>query len=111
MGPTPVLRELALHPEPIMLLSESDAGLGLRIISDASCPPHLLERKPGEFPGRARELISSPEQSARNRGVVSPTVDNMWRALDDWEMYLTEAAHENETTLAVPSCHGRLVSG
>ncbi|CKQ47754.1 Uncharacterised protein [Mycobacterium tuberculosis] len=27
-GPTPVPRELALHPEPIMLLSESDAGLG-----------------------------------------------------------------------------------
>jgi Fic family protein len=45
------------------------------------------ERTPGEF-RQTQNWISSPDNQPRTARFVPPTVDEMWRALDDWEKYL-----------------------
>ena len=47
------------------------------------------ERTPGEF-RQTQNWISSPDNQPRTARFVPPTVENMWRALDDWEKYLHE---------------------
>jgi Fic family protein len=45
------------------------------------------ERTPGEF-RRSQNWISSPDNQPLTARFVPPVVDEMWRALDDWEKYL-----------------------
>jgi Fic family protein len=45
------------------------------------------ERTPGEF-RQSQNWISSPDNQPRTARFVPPTVDEMWRALDDWEKFL-----------------------
>lgn len=45
------------------------------------------ERTPGEF-RISQNWISSPDNRASTARFVPPTVDDMWKALDDWEKYL-----------------------
>lgn len=45
------------------------------------------ERTPGEF-RQTQNWISSPDNQPRTARFVPPTVENMWKALDDWEKYL-----------------------
>lgn len=45
------------------------------------------ERTPGEF-RQSQNWISSPDNRPETARFVPPTVDEMWRALDDWEKYL-----------------------
>lgn len=45
------------------------------------------ERTPGEF-RQSQNWISSPDNRPATARFVPPTVDEMWRALDDWEKYL-----------------------
>lgn len=52
------------------------------------------ERTPGEF-RQTQNWISSPDNQPRTARFVPPTVENMWRALDDWEKYL----HDSEPQL------------
>ena len=171
--PQPVVRELTLRPETIMLLSEADAALGRLAGAGRLLPdPHLLvnayitreavassriegtqasvtevfdaavtgtsaradvqevrnyilalrhgldrlkegfpislrlikemheilltnvrgqERTPGEF-RQTQNWISSPDNQPKTARFVPPTVENMWRALDDWEKYLHDEA-------------------
>jgi Fic family protein len=49
------------------------------------------ERTPGEF-RRSQNWISSPDNRPETARFVPPTVDEMWKALDDWEKYLHDAA-------------------
>jgi Fic family protein len=48
------------------------------------------ERTPGDF-RQTQNWISSPDNQPRTARFVPPTVENMWRALDDWEKYLHDA--------------------
>lgn len=50
------------------------------------------ERTPGEF-RRSQNWISSPDNQPRTARFVPPVVEEMWRALDDWEKYL----HDDST--------------
>ncbi|MGH3940856.1 MAG: Fic family protein [Pseudonocardiaceae bacterium] len=52
------------------------------------------ERTPGEF-RRSQNWISSPDNQPRTARFVPPVVEEMWRALDDWEKYL----HDEEPRL------------
>jgi Fic family protein len=45
------------------------------------------ERTPGEF-RRSQNWISSPDNRPQTARFVPPTVEEMWKALDDWEKYL-----------------------
>jgi Fic family protein len=45
------------------------------------------ERTPGEF-RQSQNWISSPDNQPRTARFVPPTVEEMWKALDDWEKYL-----------------------
>ncbi len=45
------------------------------------------ERTPGDF-RLTQNWISSPDNRPSTARFVPPTVENMWRALDDWEKYL-----------------------
>jgi Fic family protein len=45
------------------------------------------ERTPGEF-RQSQNWISSPDNRPESARFVPPAVDEMWRALDDWEKYL-----------------------
>lgn len=45
------------------------------------------ERTPGDF-RKTQNWISSPDNQPKTARFVPPTVENMWRALDDWEKYL-----------------------
>ncbi len=45
------------------------------------------ERTPGDF-RQTQNWISSPDNQPKTARFVPPTVENMWRALDDWEKYL-----------------------
>lgn len=45
------------------------------------------ERTPGDF-RQSQNWISSPDNQPRTARFVPPTVEEMWRALDDWEKYL-----------------------
>ncbi len=45
------------------------------------------ERTPGEF-RVSQNWISSPDNRPSTARFVPPTVDEMWKALDDWEKYL-----------------------
>ncbi|MGH3673780.1 MAG: Fic family protein [Pseudonocardiaceae bacterium] len=45
------------------------------------------ERTPGDF-RRSQNWISSPDNRPETARFVPPTVENMWKALDDWEKYL-----------------------
>lgn len=45
------------------------------------------ERTPGEF-RKSQNWISSPDNRPETARFVPPTVEEMWRALDDWEKYL-----------------------
>ncbi|MGQ0779092.1 MAG: Fic family protein [Pseudonocardiales bacterium] len=47
------------------------------------------ERTPGEF-RRSQNWISSPDNQPRTARFVPPVVEEMWRALDDWEKYLND---------------------
>lgn len=49
------------------------------------------ERTPGEF-RQTQNWISSPDNQPRTARFVPPTVENMWKALDDWEKYLHDVA-------------------
>lgn len=48
------------------------------------------ERTPGDF-RQTQNWISSPDNQPKTARFVPPTVENMWRALDDWEKYLHDA--------------------
>jgi Fic family protein len=45
------------------------------------------ERTPGEF-RQSQNWISSPDNQPRTARFVPPTVEEMWKTLDDWEKYL-----------------------
>ena len=45
------------------------------------------ERTPGDF-RQTQNWISSPDNQPRTARFVPPTVENMWKVLDDWEKYL-----------------------
>lgn len=45
------------------------------------------ERTPGDF-RQSQNWISSPDNQPRTARFVPPTVEEMWKALDDWEKYL-----------------------
>lgn len=45
------------------------------------------ERTPGEL-RQSQNWISSPDNQPKTARFVPPTVEEMWRALDDWEKYL-----------------------
>lgn len=45
------------------------------------------ERTPGEF-RKSQNWISSPDNRPETARFVPPTVEEMWKALDDWEKYL-----------------------
>ncbi|MCA1607439.1 MAG: Fic family protein, partial [Acidobacteria bacterium] len=77
---------------------EEGFPISLRLIKEMH---HLLltnvrgrERTPGEF-RRSQNWISSPDNQPRTARFVPPVVDEMWRALDDWEKYL----HDEEPRL------------
>jgi Fic family protein len=52
------------------------------------------ERTPGEF-RQSQNWISSPDNQPKTARFVPPTVQEMWKALDDWEKYL----HDEEPKL------------
>ena len=52
------------------------------------------ERTPGEF-RQTQNWISSPDNQPKSARFVPPTVEEMWKALDDWEKHL----HDEEPKL------------
>ena len=72
-------------------LEEDDFPVSLRLIREMH---ELLlrdvrgrEQTPGEF-RRTQNWISSPDNRPASARFVPPPVEEMWRALDDWEKYL-----------------------
>ncbi|AKN18417.1 hypothetical protein B586_03210 [Mycobacterium haemophilum DSM 44634] len=45
------------------------------------------ERTPGEF-RQTQNWISSPDNQPKTARFVPPTIENMWKSLDNWEKYL-----------------------
>lgn len=77
---------------------EEGLPISLRLIKEMH---HLLlanvrgqERTPGEF-RHSQNWISSPDNRPATARFIPPTVDEMWRALDDWEKCL----HDEEPRL------------
>src|SRR5215217_8185447 len=70
---------------------DEDLPISLRLIREM----HALlltnvrgqERTPGEF-RKSQNWISSPDNRPDTARFVPPTVEEMWRALDDWEKHL-----------------------